>query len=144
MKVSAGPYFFKMKKINLAGCVIVQDNKILLLNRKKKDWYELPGGKIEEAETAEETAKRELNEELSCEVEIIRKIGTKDFEENGYVMNYVWFLAKIKENQIIQVGEPDIFDHYKYISFNELNNHSLSPNMKNFCLELNNQNISLD
>ena len=137
-------FFIKMNKITLAGCAIIKDSKILLLNRKKRNWYELPGGKIDESESAEEAAKRELKEELSCEVEIIRKIGTKDFEEDGYVMTYVWFLAKVKENQFPQVGEPDKFDHYKYISFAELNNHSLSPNMKNFCLELNNQSMSLD
>jgi 8-oxo-dGTP pyrophosphatase MutT (NUDIX family) len=45
-----------MKKITLAGCVILQNSAILLLHRIKTDWYELPGGKINGGETPEETA----------------------------------------------------------------------------------------
>ena len=44
--------------IHLAGCVIVENNSILLLHRISKDWYELPGGKIEENETPFQAIKR--------------------------------------------------------------------------------------
>ncbi len=53
-----------MDKIVLAGCIILKGDAILLLNRKKTGWYELPGGKIDENESAEATAIRELKEEL--------------------------------------------------------------------------------
>lgn len=127
-----------MNKLTLAGCAIIKDEKILLLNRTKRNWYELPGGKIDPSESAEEAAQRELKEELKCDVEIVRKLGVKDFEEDGYTMTYIWFLARIKENQNPELGEPDKFDHFKYIPLNELNNYVLSPNMKNFCLVFNN------
>ena len=125
-----------MNKFTLAGCVILQNNSILLLHRIKKDWYELPGGKIDAPETPEQTATRELKEELSCDIEIIKKLGEKDFEENGYVMGYIWFLAKIKEGQIPKIGEPEGFDNFKFIPISELEKYKLSINMNNFLQEL--------
>jgi len=132
-----------MDKIRLAGCVILNDDKILLLHRKKTAWYELPGGKIDESEAPEEAAKRELKEELLVDVEIINKIGTKDFEQDGHIMEYNWFLAKIKEGQNPKVGEPDKYGHLNYIPLSELSQHKLSPNMQNLVSELNLGNISL-
>jgi len=125
-----------MKKISLAGCIILKDNEILLLNRKKTGWYELPGGKIDDSESPEKTAIRELKEELNCDVEIVSKFGEKEFEENGFVMNYHWFNANIKDGQTPRVGEPQTFDHFKYIKLSELSNIKLSPNMQNLVKEL--------
>lgn len=127
----------------LAGCVIIDGGKILLLHRKRNDCYELPGGKINDDELPETAAKRELKEELLCDVEIIKKIGSKDFEEDGYMMGYTWFLAKIKDNQTPKVGEPEKFDSFKYIAINELDKQKLSSNMKNLLSELNKGNIML-
>jgi 8-oxo-dGTP diphosphatase len=133
-----------MDKVTLAGCAILKDQAILLLHRIKKDWYELPGGKIDGDETPEEAAERELREELSCDIEIIRKLGEKDFQENGYVLGYTWFLAQIEEGQTPYIGEPQSFDEYKYIPLAELTNYSLSPNMQNFVEELEKGTIKIN
>ena len=79
-----------MNKIYLAGCVFIHNNNILLIKRIKTGWYELPGGKIEKEETPEETAKREIKEELSANIELIGRVGSKDFTENGHSMSYVY------------------------------------------------------
>lgn len=121
-----------MNKICLAGCAILKGRKILLLHRVKDDWYELPGGKIEKTENPEDAVIRELKEELLVDIEILKSLGEKDFEENGFVMGYIWFLAKIKQEMISQVGEKEKFDHFKYIDLSRLSSYKLSPNMMNF------------
>ncbi len=125
-----------MEKITLAGCVIFKDNSILLLKRIEKDWYELPGGKIESGETPEEAATRELKEELLIDVEIVRKLGENDFEYNGKMLGYVWFLAEIKDNQIPKIGEAEEFSECKYIPIKDLPKHNLSTNMKNLITKI--------
>lgn len=132
-----------MDKIQLAGCVIIKDNAILLLHRIKTNWYELPGGKIDEGEKPEETAVRELQEELLCTVTILKKLGEKDFTDNGYIMGYTWFLAQIDEGEEPQIGEPDKFDNFTYFPIEKLPNLSLSPNMQNLFSELQANKISL-
>ena len=124
--------------IRLAGCIIKnKENKILLIHRnteKRKQW-ELPGGKIDEGENSEEAAVRELKEELGIDVDIIRKIGEKEFNEDNFTMKYMWFEAKIIE------GEPKLmeekFDQLNYFSISELNDmqDNLSANLKNLILE---------
>ena len=132
-----------MVNSSLSGCVILKEGQILLLNRRKTGWYELPGGKMDKSESPEETAIRELKEELLCDVEIIRKLGTKEFLHNNEPRNYHWFLAKIEENQEPKLGEPEKFEHYKYIKLKDLYGHNLSPNMQNLLSEIKNNNINL-
>ena len=62
--------------LNVVGAVLIDKNYILLPKRSYKlkkmpNKYEFPGGKVEENETLKEALKRELNEELSIEVNII-------------------------------------------------------------------------
>lgn len=132
-----------MKKISLAGCAIIKDNKILLLRRLKTGWYELPGGKIENDETAELTAIREIKEELCSDIKIICELGKRDFIENDYSMSYTWFQARLLNDQQPAIGEPERFDDLKYIELGKLKEYKLSPNMLNFVDELELGNIKL-
>lgn len=128
---------------HLAGCVILKDNKILLLHRKKYDWYELPGGGIEEHETPQQAATRELKEELNADIEIIKKLDEKTFVLHSITFNYNWFLGKILNEEKVAVMETHTFDEYKYIPLNDLPNYHLSPNMQNFYKEFQSGNILL-
>lgn len=61
-------------KITLAtaGLVVVKNNKLLLAySRNKEAWY-LPGGKVDEGETAQEALIREIVEELNIVLDINR------------------------------------------------------------------------
>ena len=127
---------FKMNKIALAGCAIIENNALLLLYRTKRGWYELPGGKIDITESPSSAAQREIQEELCCTITILDSWGKKDFEEDGYTMTYHWFLARINPGEVPKVGEPEKFDHFKFINLNSLERYPLSPNMKNFVREL--------
>jgi 8-oxo-dGTP diphosphatase len=109
-----------MDKLKLAGCVIYNDKKELLLlhrNAKRVQW-ELPGGKIDNNETPEETAKRELLEELGIRINIVKKMGEKDFTEDGIAMNYVWFLAEIESGKAELIEKR--FDEMRYFTWEEL------------------------
>lgn len=132
-----------MKNISLAGGIIVDaDNSILLLHRSTSTLVqrETPWGKIEDNETPESTAIRELKEELNVDVNISRLIGQKEFSENGYCMNYFWFRVEVLSGTPV-INEPEKFDDLKYFSINQLVEYQehLSPNTKNLlnCLRKN-------
>ena len=71
------------KRISSRG-VIIQDNQIITLFRRKKrenkivEYYSIPGGGLEENETIEECVVRELKEELSVDVEVKGYIGKRE------------------------------------------------------------------
>jgi len=67
-----------MKTIPVVGAVIVKQGKILCAQRGPTKIlpgkWEFPGGKIEQDETPQEALKREIQEELTCTIEIGKQI----------------------------------------------------------------------
>jgi 8-oxo-dGTP pyrophosphatase MutT (NUDIX family) len=100
-----------MKKV-LNLCLLVEDNKILL-GMKKRGWGEGRwngfGGKVEEGETIEESAKREMLEESGIKI--------KNLEERGVVTFTYEDSGKIMEVHIFKVidyeGTPDESEEMK-------------------------------
>jgi 8-oxo-dGTP diphosphatase len=124
-----------MAKIRLAGVIIIDEQgRILLLHRatERRTQWEIPGGKIEKTERADAAAAREANEELAINIKIIRKLGARDFSEDGYTMSYTWFLGEALDSP--KIGEPDKFDDLRFWSIDNLaaTSESISPNTRNF------------
>jgi 8-oxo-dGTP pyrophosphatase MutT (NUDIX family) len=62
----------------VAGCVIKQDGKYLLVQEKQAKVYglwNLPAGYVDKGETVEQAAVREVQEESGLQVKLGRKIG---------------------------------------------------------------------
>jgi 8-oxo-dGTP diphosphatase len=128
-----------MNKRKLAGCVILDnENRILLLHRQtdRRQQWEMPGGRIEGKEVSATAAAREVEEEIGVPVTIIRQLGTRDFEEDGFTLEYTWFLAKIDSGQP-EITEPEKYDGLQYFTWEELLQHKkgLSANIKNLLEE---------
>lgn len=102
-----------MKKIELAGAIILdKQNKILLIHRNTEELkqWELPGGKLEQGELPEQAVIRELKEELNIGVKIIKYINFKEFEDNGIILKYHWYLCEIER------GTPELME----LKFNDM------------------------
>jgi ADP-ribose pyrophosphatase YjhB (NUDIX family) len=51
------------------------EGRVALLNATKKGYHKLPGGGVEASESIEQALRRELIEEIGCEVSNIRELG---------------------------------------------------------------------
>ena len=87
-----------MEKRVSSRAIIIEDGKLLTMFRRKikkdgsvKEYYVIPGGGLEENETLEENVIRELKEEFNIDIEIIKFLGTEEYDET--IANY--FLCKI-------------------------------------------------
>ena len=72
-----------MKHIEVVAAIIRKGDKIFATQRgygEWKDWWEFPGGKIEQGETAEEALKREIREELSTEINVDSYLCTVEYD----------------------------------------------------------------
>lgn len=63
-----------------ATALVVRDGKVLLVRDKGRHHYSLPGGKIEEGETAVQAAARELQEELGMNALQVRRLPSADYQ----------------------------------------------------------------
>ena len=72
-----------MKRIEVVAAIIRKGDKIFATQRgygEWKDWWEFPGGKIEQGETAEEALVREIREELSTEISVDEFLCTVEYD----------------------------------------------------------------
>ena len=123
-----------------------ENGELLLLHRNtsiRKQW-ETPGGKIENDEDAQKAAEREIEEELGVEIEIVKKLGKRDFIEDKYVMTYTWYQAKVLSGEL-KIMETEKFDDLKYFSWKKLQDmkDQLSPNTHNLVEAYFSNNIQL-
>ncbi len=96
-----------MKKEKACGTIIIDNNKVLLI-QQKQGFYGFPKGHVEGNETEVETAIRETKEETNLDVVVDE---SKRFEISYIVndnidKNVIYFLAKLTgENNIIAQEE---------------------------------------
>ena len=110
----------ELKKEKCCGCIIIENNKVLLVYEKNGNFWGFPKGHMEKGENEIETALREVKEEVGLNVEIIDK-------ERRYILNYiirdeidkttVLYLA-IPKNKEIVMQESEI-EKVKWCDFEE-------------------------
>jgi 8-oxo-dGTP diphosphatase len=133
-RINVKRFVSSMGNIVLAGCIIIDnEGRLLLLHRntpKRKQW-ETPGGKVREGESAVDAARREAQEELGVSVKITKELGRRQFTEDGYVMEYIWFLAVMEDNKPIPMETTH--DDLRFFTWEELRHMTtvLSPNVRN-------------
>lgn len=72
-----------MNHIEVVAAIIRKEDKVFATQRgygEWKNWWEFPGGKIEQGETQEEALKREISEELSAEINVDEFFSTVDYD----------------------------------------------------------------
>ena len=110
----------ELRKEKCCGCIIIENNKVLLVYEKNGNFWGFPKGHMEKGENEIETALREVKEEVGLDVEIIDK-------EKRYILNYiirdeidkttVLYLAMPKNKEIV-MQESEI-EKVKWCDFEE-------------------------
>lgn len=102
-------------------CFLVQDSRVLLGLKKsgfgKGNWIGI-GGKVEDGESIEDAAKREIQEEINVTAGYLKRVGTLDFyfpyvtEPEKWNQRVCVFVANSWKGNIAETPEikPDWFD----------------------------------
>jgi len=130
--------------IPLAACFITDDDGgVLLIHRTSPAQWELPGGKVEEGESLEDAACRELHEELNVRVEVAQKVGEIAFTDQGRTYLCALFAAKITEGQLsLQEDQHDEWG-YKKLRLRGIGRIGLSPNVEQVAWAIQNGEIQI-
>lgn len=124
-----------MKKRVSSRAIIIEDGKLLAMFRRKikedgsvKEYYVIPGGGLEENETLEENVIRELKEEFSVDIEIVKFLSTEEYEDT--IANY--FLCKIINGTPKLGGEElermtsENYYEIRYIDLKDIDNYDIN------------------
>lgn len=87
-----------MKTIEVVAAIIRQGDKIFATQRGYgpwKDWWELPGGKMEAGEGPEEALKREIREELSTEIVVGKLLYTIEYDYPEFHLTMHCFMCTL-------------------------------------------------
>ena len=98
-----------MKTIPVSGAVIIRTNPAT--NKKEvfatqrgygdyKDWWEIPGGKIESGETPEQCIEREIREELATQVRAEKVLGVVEYDYPAFHLTMHCILCSIVSGKL--------------------------------------------
>ena len=97
------------KTIHVVGAVIEKDGKILCAQRNSNQTlplkWEFPGGKIESGETPQKALRREIQEEMQCEIEIGNQIEDTLYEYDFAIVHLTTFYCRLTR------GTPVLTEH---------------------------------
>lgn len=89
------------KQIEVVGAIIFNDDKVLCAQRNENMslplMWEFPGGKIEKGESEIEALKREISEEMLCDLEVGDKVNSTSYEYDFGIVNLHTYKCKLKE-----------------------------------------------
>ncbi len=103
-----------VEHIDRAQCIVHRGSSLLMVQLTQREdghpFWCIPGGRIEEGETAAEAAVRELKEECGVDATILREISVIEYlsEESVHIYNRVYtFLMDIGTQEPAKGTDPD-------------------------------------
>ena len=100
-----------MKTIRVAAAIILHEGTVFATQRgygKWKDWWEFPGGKIEENETQQEALVREIREELDTEIAVGDLFDTVEYDYPDFHLSMKCYICTVVSgNLVLKEHEAD-------------------------------------
>ena len=113
------------KTINVVAAIIIKDGSLFATQRgygEWKDWWEFPGGKIEQGETPEEALKREIREELTTEICLEEFLCTVEYDYpkfhltmHCYICSLLTEALHLNEHEAARWLKNDELDSVKWL-----------------------------
>lgn len=130
-----------MQQRVVTGGFIFKNGKFLIVKRAENDtfypnYWEIPGGKVEYGEEPDNGALRELEEEVGLKVKLISPISVINYGDLVKDIQYIQinYLCKIEGEQEVKLSEEH--SGYKWVTFSELENYNMHPDMKKAILNI--------
>ena len=96
--------YFQVKTIRVAAAVILRNNAVFATQRGYgpwKDWWEFPGGKIEQGETPQAALVREIREELDTRIAVGEKFADVEFDYPEFHLSMTCYLAEVVSGSLV-------------------------------------------
>ena len=92
-----------MKTIKVVAAIIRKENSVFATQRgygDYKDWWEFPGGKVEEGETPERALIREIREELDSDITVEKFLTTVEHDYPKFHLSMDGFWCRVQSGKL--------------------------------------------
>ncbi len=114
----------------VVAAIIRKGDKLFATQRgygEWKDWWEWPGGKVEEGESPEQALVREIREELSAEINVDKYLCTIDWDYPDFHLKMHCYMCSLQgealhlnEHEAARWLEKETLDSVKWLPADEL------------------------
>lgn len=114
----------------VVAAIIRKGDKLFATQRgygEWKDWWEWPGGKVEEGESPEQALVREIREELSAEISMDKYLCTIDWDYPDFHLKMHCYMCSLQgealhlnEHEAARWLEKETLDSVKWLPADEL------------------------
>jgi len=115
-----------MEPKDVVAAIIKKDNFYLIVQRNRNKYmglkWEFPGGKVETNETFHEALSREIQEELSIQINVHEKIAEEKYKDDQINIILHYYLCseksgtiRLNEHENIAWVEKEDFDKYDFV-----------------------------
>ena len=98
------------KSIRVVAAVLIQGGRLFATQRgygEWKDWWELPGGKVEPGEQPEAALQREIREELATEIEVGELLTTVEHDYPQFHLTMHCYACTVTQGQLSLLEHED-------------------------------------
>jgi len=117
----------EMKTVIVTAALIIEQEKILVTQRKQEDshglLWEFPGGKVKEGEEPKEALQRELKEELDVEVKPGMMFDGTLYSYPEYPILLLVYHCRIEKGSLKPIGCHDL----RWVTLQELKTLAMPP-----------------
>ena len=92
------------KSISVVAAIIRRSQEVFATQRgygDYKDWWEFPGGKIEEGETPEQALVREIREELSADIIVENYLTTVEYDYPEFHLTMACYWCSVLDGHLV-------------------------------------------
>ena len=85
-------------EIRAAGGVVIDGDRVVVVHRPRHDDWSLPKGKLDDGESFEAAALREIEEECGLRCELVRELPTSRYRVGGRPKRVRWWVMRVVED----------------------------------------------